>query len=110
MTKKLFLEYEAVLTREKILELINATYEEVQLILDAIVAIAQKSEVYYLWQPNLPDEGDSFVLDSAIATGAILITKNIKDFKRSELKFPELIVLTPQQFCDAYLSLLSQII
>jgi putative PIN family toxin of toxin-antitoxin system len=103
LTKKLFLEYEAVLTRKKILELINATYEEVQLILDAIVAIAQKSEVNYLWRSNLTDESDNFVLESAIAAGAIIITKNVKDFKRSELKFPELIVLTPQQFYDTYL-------
>lgn len=103
ITKKLFLEYESVLTREKILELIDATVEEVNLILDALLAIAQKSEVYYLWRPNLPDEGDNFVLESAIAVSGIIITKNIKDFKTGQLKFPDLIIMTPQQFCNIYL-------
>lgn len=102
-TQRLFLEYESVITREKILELIGASLEKIRLVLDALVAIAQKSEVYYLWRPNLPDESDNYVLESAIATGAIIITKNIHDFKASELKFPELVVLTPQQFCDIYL-------
>lgn len=103
VTKKLFLEYESVLTREKILELIDANVDEVNLILDALLAIAQKSEVYYLWRPNLPDESDNFVLESAIAASAIIITKNTRDFKTGRLKFPDLIVMTPQQFCDIYL-------
>lgn len=103
LTYKLYLEYESVLKREKILKLISATIEEVSMILDALVAIAQKSEVYYLWRPNLMDEKDNFVLETAIATGAIIVTKNIRDFREGELKFPELIVLTPSQFSDMYL-------
>ncbi len=103
LTYKLFLEYESVLKREKILKLIGASLEEIEPILDALLAIARKSEVYYLWRPNLPDMGDNFVLESAVATGAIIITKNIVDFKMGELKFPELIIMTPQQYCDLYL-------
>lgn len=103
LTKKLFFEYESVLTRENILKLIGASLDEIQLVLDALLAIAQKSEVYYLWRPNLPDKSDNFVLESAVAAGAIIITKNIKDFRTGEIQFPELIVLTPQQFCDIYL-------
>lgn len=103
LTQKLFLEYESVLNRKHILKLIDANPEEVRLILDALLAIAQKSEIYYLWRPNLLDESDNFVLESAIATSAIIVTKNINDFKTGELKFPELVILTPQQFCDIYL-------
>jgi hypothetical protein len=43
------------------------------------------------------------VLESAIASGALIVTKNLRDFHSGELKFPDLIVLTPQQFCDIYL-------
>jgi len=103
LTQKLFLEYESVLTREKILQLIGASLNEIQLVLDALLAIAQKSEVYYLWRPNLPDESDNLVLESASAASAIIITKNITDFRTGELKFPDLVVLAPQQFCDIYL-------
>lgn len=103
LTQKLFLEYESVLNRKHILELIDANPTEVRLILDAFLAIAQKSEIFYLWRPNLLDESDNFVFESAIATSAIIVTKNINDFKTGELKFPELVILTPQQFCDIYL-------
>lgn len=103
MTQKLYLEYESVLTREKILKLIDANIDEVMLVLDALLAIAQQSNVHYLWRPNLLDEGDNFVLESAIASGALIVTKNLRDFHSGELKFPDLIVLTPEQFCDIYL-------
>ncbi|ETW98351.1 hypothetical protein [Candidatus Entotheonella palauensis] len=45
----------------------------------------------------------SVVVEAAVATGGVIITKNIADFRRDELKFPELMVLTPQQFCDVYI-------
>lgn len=102
LTHKLYLEYESVVTRQNILRLIDASVEEVRLVLDALVAIAHKSDVHYLWRPNLPDETDNFVLETAVATGAIVVTKNIRDFQRGELKFPELIIVKPKQFCDSY--------
>lgn len=103
LTPKLYLEYEAVLKREKIRQLIDVSINEVNLTLDALLAIAQRSDAHYLWRPNLLDEGDNFVLESAIASGAVIITKNIRDFRSGELKFPELVILTPRQFCDIYL-------
>jgi putative PIN family toxin of toxin-antitoxin system len=103
LTHKLYLEYESVLTRDRILKLIKIDRNEVNLILHALVALAQKSETYYLWRPNLTDEQDNFIIESAIATGGIIITKNTSDFRGGELKFPELVILTPQQFCDLYI-------
>jgi predicted nucleic acid-binding protein len=104
LTHKLYLEYESVLTRDQILKLIKIRREDVNLILLALVALAQQSETYYLWRPNLIDEQDNFIMEAAIATGGIIITKNIADFRGGELKFPELMIVTPQQFCDWYLS------
>lgn len=103
LTQKLCLEYESVLTRKTIMKLIDVNLEEVRLVLDALLALAQLSEVFYMWRPNLPDEKDNFVLEAAVATSALIIKKNIVDFQRSELKFSNLIVLTPQQFCNLYL-------
>jgi putative PIN family toxin of toxin-antitoxin system len=105
LTHKLCLEYESVLTRDKILKLIKSRREAVNLILNALVALAQKSETYYLWRPNLADEKDNFIVEAAVATGGMIITKNLADFRSGELKFPELMVLTPQQFCDLYLQI-----
>ena len=103
LTQKLYLEYESVLTRRSILKLIGASKEEIALALDALLALAHRSEVFYFWRPNLQDEEDNFVLEAAVATNALVVTKNIADFQRGELKFPDLVILTPQQFCDRYL-------
>lgn len=103
LTQKLYLEYEAVLTRKAILNLINADKKEVLMVLEALLALSYKSEIYYLWRPNLTDESDNFVLEAAIATSAVIITKNTADFQTGELQFPDLAVLRPQQFCDLYL-------
>ena len=103
LTQKLYLEYESVLTRSSILKLIGASREEIVFVLDALLALAYRSEVFYLWRPNLPDEEDNFVLEAAVATNALVITKNVTDFRTGELRFPDLVVLTPQQFCDLYL-------
>lgn len=103
LNKKLFLEYESVLNREEILNLIDSTKDDIAMIMDALLSIARESEPYYLWRPNLQDEADNFILEIAITTSAILITKNIKDFISGDLKFPNLIILTPEQFCKQYL-------
>ena len=103
LTQKLYLEYESVLTRRTILQLIDASRKEVILVLDALLALAYRAEEFYLWRPNLLDEKDNFVVEAAIATAALIITKNIRHFKTGELRFPELVILTPQQFCDMYL-------
>ena len=103
LTQKLFLEYESVLTRRNILQLIGASKTEILSVLEALLLIAYQSEVCYLWRPNLPDEEGNFVLEAAVATNALVVTKNTTDFRMGELRFPDLIVWTPQQFCDQYL-------
>jgi|TARA_B100000315_G_C14150896_1_gene395680 putative PIN family toxin of toxin-antitoxin system len=103
LTQKLYLEYESVLTRRNILKLIGASKAEILSVLEALLVLAYQSEVYYLWRPNLPDEDDNFVLEAAVAANALVVTKNTTDFRMGELEFPDLIVLTPQQFCDQYL-------
>lgn len=103
LTHKLYLEYESVLMREEIRRLTKLSAREVKVALDALVILAQRSEVHYLWRPNLPNESDNSVLEAAIATGALIVTKNVSDFQAGELKFPDLTVMTPRQFCDQFL-------
>lgn len=55
-------------------------------------------EVFYLWRPNLPDEGDNHVLELGVAGGAAaVVTFNVGDF-RGELRFPKIRVVTPVNF------------
>jgi len=54
-------------------------------------------KIYYLWRPNLIDENDNYLVELAIAGNAkVLVTHNIKDFSRSQLKFPQLQVKQPK--------------
>lgn len=56
-------------------------------------------EVYCLWRPNLSDEGDNHLIELAIAGAAeTIVTNNLGDLGRGELRFPRLQILTPRQF------------
>ena len=57
--------------------------------------------MYFLWRPNLRDEGDNFLIELALAGNAdFIITNNIKDLCGAELKFPELRIFTPEQLLN----------
>ena len=54
--------------------------------------------VYFLWRPNLSDEGDNFLIEVAIAGNAeAIVTNNTKDLEGSELLFEGLKILKPEQ-------------
>jgi predicted nucleic acid-binding protein len=53
-------------------------------------------QVYYLWRPNLRDEGDNHLVELAVAGAAqVIVTNNVADFQTSELRFPGIRVLRP---------------
>lgn len=94
----LFQEYEAVSRREKIPELCPLSPCEVAELLNAFYSICHWVPIYYLWRPNLPDEGNNFLVELAIAGNATcIVTNNIEDIKSSELTLPDLHVLTPEE-------------
>ncbi len=60
-------------------------------------------EVFYAWRPNLPDEADNHLIELAIAGQAeAIVTRNLNDLKRGELKFPALKILTPEQCLEIF--------
>ncbi|MDP6113690.1 MAG: hypothetical protein QGG53_17665 [Planctomycetota bacterium] len=47
----------------------------------------------------MPDEGDNHLIELAIAGGAdVIVTNNVRDVRRGELRFPHLHILTPSEF------------
>ena len=65
----------------------------------AFLSVCRWVEVYYLWRPNLPDEDDNHLLELAVAGGAeFVVTKNTRDFQSSELLFPHVQVMKPEEF------------
>ena len=98
MGNNLFLEYESVVLREEIITQCTLTKQEIFALLDAFMSVCQWIDIYYLWRPNLRDEADNHLIELAIAGNAqIIATKNIKDFLNSDLIFPNLYILKPEQ-------------
>ncbi|MCA6517308.1 MAG: putative toxin-antitoxin system toxin component, PIN family [Pseudanabaena sp. M135S2SP2A07QC] len=98
MGNSLFLEYESVVLREEIITQCTLTKQEILILLDAFMSVCQWIDIYYLWRPNLRDEADNHLIELAIAGNAqIIATKNIKDFLNSDLIFPNLSILKPEQ-------------
>ena len=94
----LFLEYEAVMKREKITSLCSLTIEEQKELFQAFLSTCKWNEIFYLWRPNLNDKDDDFVVELAVASNSkVIITENKKDLESGELHF-NFEVLTPKEF------------
>lgn len=99
MGNALYTEYESLLNRPALWNKSRTTESEREQVLNALLSITQWVEIYYLWRPNLPDEADNHLVELAMAGGAShIITKNIKDVGRGELRFDHLTICNPEDF------------
>ena len=97
--EKLFNEYESVLFRARLFAQCPLNPTERAEFFAGFASVCEWVTVHYLWRPNLPDEGDNHVLELAVAGGArAIVTQNVRDFRRAELRFPEIEILTPTEF------------
>ena len=72
--------------------------DDIQALLEAFCSVSEWIPIYYLWRPNLADEADNHLLGLAAAGNAEwVVTNNIRDFKQTELNFPGIQILTPEQ-------------
>ncbi len=98
ISNALFQEYEDVSSRDNILGKCPLTLAEIRELLNSFYSVCQWVPIYYLWRPNLPDESDNFLIELAVAGNATcIVTNNVKHMKASELTFPDLHVLTPEE-------------
>jgi putative PIN family toxin of toxin-antitoxin system len=98
MGTTLFCEYESVTSRAEILNRCLLTPVEIADLLAAFISVTEWVQIYYMWRPNLNDEGDNHVIELAIAGNAqIIATNNLRDFQGAELVFPNLAILKPEQ-------------
>lgn len=99
ISNALFLEYEDVSKRKKVLDVCPLTGKEIKELLSAFYSVCNWVPIYYLWRPNIADEGDNFLIELALAGNAThIVTNNISDLKNAELKFPDLKIVTPVKF------------
>ena len=76
-------------------------FEEREILFNALYSVCRLIDVSYLWRPNLKDEGDNFIVELAVAGNAdYIVTKNLKDFRQSELVFDSFKVITPKQLLE----------
>ena len=98
MGNALFSEYESVIEREEIIARCPLDRSEVFDLLAAFLSVSEWINIYYSWRPNLKDEGDNHVIELAVAGNAkIIATNNIKDFQKTELIFPDILIAKPEE-------------
>lgn len=99
ISNALFQEYEDVNSRPRIQTLSPLSENVITDLLHAFYTRCHWVPIYYLWRPNLKDEGDYFLIELAVAGNAeAIITNNTKDLKSAELIFESIQILTPAQF------------
>ncbi len=100
----LLAEYEDVFGRTELWRNAATTPAEREVVLDAFLSKCRWVEVYFAWRPNLPDEADNHLIELALAARAsVIVSKNLRDLKRGELKFPSVEVLTPKEMWEKLL-------
>ncbi len=78
---------------------LNATEREE--LLDIFLSCCEWTRVYFAWRPKLPDEADNHLVELAVAVAGaarFVVTRNLRDSNRAELKFPGLRCVDPAAF------------
>lgn len=93
----LALEYEAICLMPEHVSASGLAVSDVQLYLDAVMAMTEPVDTHFLWRPQLRDPADEFVLEAAVNGQAqAIVTFNIKDFGNAPARFG-LKVMTPAE-------------
>ncbi len=103
MGAALFAECEDVLSREVLWRNSLVSAADREIVFDGFLRTCRWTEVFFAWRPNLPDEADNHLIELAVAGRATaIVTRNVRDLARGELRFPNLQILTPEQFLERY--------
>lgn len=82
------MEYEAVCSESDHRLAAGLSEREVEIFLDALLAMAEPVKTHFLWRPQLHDLGDEMVLEAAVNGRAdALVTFNVRDFGTVPARF-----------------------
>ena len=99
MGAALLAEHEDVLARAPLFVKCRLSAAERGELLDVYLATCRWTRIYFGWRPNLRDEDDNHLIELAVAGGATqVVSRNLRDLRGGQLKFPEIAVMTPAQF------------
>jgi len=84
----LAVEYEATCSEAGHRLAAGLSEREVEIFLDAVMAMAEPVKTHFLWRPQLRDPGDEMVLETAVNGRADgLVTFNVRDFGSVPARF-----------------------
>jgi len=84
----LAVEYEATCSETEHRLAAGLSEREVEIFLDAVLAMAEPVKTHFLWRPQLRDPGDEMVLETAVNGRADgLVTFNVRDFGTVPARF-----------------------
>jgi predicted nucleic acid-binding protein len=98
MGNTLFTEFEAVLNRTPLFAKSRLTAVEREELFNIFLSTCEWTKVYFQWRPNLRDESDNHLIELAVAAiASFVVTRNVREFAASQLLFPQILILTPEQ-------------
>ena len=84
----LALEYQAVCRRPEHRLEAGLSVRQVEVFLDAIIALGEPVQTHFLWRPQLRDPNDEMVLEAAVNGRAdALVTFNMRDYGTAATQF-----------------------
>jgi putative PIN family toxin of toxin-antitoxin system len=90
----LAIEYEAVCGRPEHRREAGLPSRQVEIFLDALIALAEPVQTYFLWRPQLRDPNDEMVLEVAVNGRADgLVTFNVRDYGTAAARFGVAVML-----------------
>jgi len=72
-------------------------WQKAKIVLRTLLERAEFISIYYSLRPASPDPGDDLVIDCAMNANALLVTTDVKDFRKAQIELG-LHVLTPLEF------------
>jgi len=84
----LAVEYEAVCRKSEHRTEARLSERQVEIFLDAIIAMGEPVPTHFLWRPQLHDPNDEMVLEAAVNGGAdAVVTFNVRDYGAAAAQF-----------------------
>lgn len=64
---------------------------------EPFLSVCAWTQVYCMGRSKLREEGDNHLIELTVAGGAaMMVTNNVRDFRKPDLLFPSVRVLTPE--------------